>query len=90
MFLGYSLNSRAYRLFNRQTLTVMESVNVCFDEEFTSHSDHDTDDDLGPSSDTSHKPFPEATAPIDITSSSSGDSVVPISSTEDITGLTQP
>jgi hypothetical protein len=31
MFLGYSLNSRAYRVFNNRTRMVIESVNVHFD-----------------------------------------------------------
>jgi hypothetical protein len=28
IFLGYSTNSRAYRVFNKRTETVMESINV--------------------------------------------------------------
>ena len=31
IFLGYSLNSRAYRIFNLRTKTIMESVNVVID-----------------------------------------------------------
>ena len=32
IFLGYSLNSRAYRIFNLRTKTIMESVNVVIDD----------------------------------------------------------
>jgi hypothetical protein len=31
--LGYSTNSRAYRVFNKRTETVMESINVIVDDE---------------------------------------------------------
>jgi len=31
-FLGYSTNSRAYRVFNSKTKTVMESINVVIDD----------------------------------------------------------
>jgi hypothetical protein len=33
IFLGYSSNSRAYRVFNKRTETVMESINVVIDDE---------------------------------------------------------
>jgi hypothetical protein len=33
MFLGYSTNSRAYRVFNKRTETMMESINVVVDDE---------------------------------------------------------
>jgi hypothetical protein len=33
IFLGYSINSRAYRVFNKRTETVMESINVVVDDE---------------------------------------------------------
>jgi len=33
IFLGYSTNSRAYRVFNKRTETVMESINVVIDDE---------------------------------------------------------
>lgn len=33
IFLGYSSNSRAYRVFNKRTKTVMESINVVIDDE---------------------------------------------------------
>jgi len=34
IFLGYSINSRAYRVFNSRTKTVMESMNVVIDDVF--------------------------------------------------------
>jgi hypothetical protein len=33
IFLGYSTNSRAYRVFNKRTKTMMESINVIVDDE---------------------------------------------------------
>jgi hypothetical protein len=33
IFLGYSTNSRAYRVFNKRTETMMESINVVVDDE---------------------------------------------------------
>jgi hypothetical protein len=33
IFLGYTTNSRAYRVFNKRTETVMESINVVIDDE---------------------------------------------------------
>jgi hypothetical protein len=33
IFLGYSTNSRAYRVFNKRTETVMESINVVIDDD---------------------------------------------------------
>jgi len=32
IFLGYSSNSKGYRVFNKWTLTVEESIHVAFDE----------------------------------------------------------
>ena len=32
IFLGYSTTSRAYRVFNKRTKTVMESINVKIDD----------------------------------------------------------
>ena len=32
VFLGYSLNSKAYHVYNLHTLTVMESINVVIDD----------------------------------------------------------
>jgi hypothetical protein len=44
IFLGYSTNSRAYRVFNKRTKTVMETINVVIDDEDveapTSGEDH--------------------------------------------------
>ena len=37
VFLGYSINSRAYRVFNLRTKTIMESINVVVDD-FTDNS----------------------------------------------------
>ena len=33
IFLGYSTTSRAYRVFNKRTKTVMESINVKIDDD---------------------------------------------------------
>jgi hypothetical protein len=33
IFLGYSTNSRAYKVFNKRTETMMESINVVVDDE---------------------------------------------------------
>ena len=35
IFLGYSTTSRAYRVFNKRTKTVMESINVEIDDAIT-------------------------------------------------------
>ena len=35
IFLGYSTTSRAYRVFNKRTKTVMESINVKIDDALT-------------------------------------------------------
>ena len=42
IFLGYSINSRAYRVYNKRTKTVMESINVVIDDTI---SEKDIDDD---------------------------------------------
>ena len=47
IFLGYSLNSRAYRIFNKKTLLVEESTHVIFDESIpipTTHMSNDEND----------------------------------------------
>ena len=31
-FLGYSLNSKAYKVYNKRTITIEESIHVAFDE----------------------------------------------------------
>ena len=33
VFLGYSINSKAYRVFNKKILTMEESAHVAFDED---------------------------------------------------------
>ena len=35
IFLGYSTTSQAYRVFNKRTKTVMESINVVIDDAIT-------------------------------------------------------
>ena len=42
IFLGYSTNNRAYRVYNKCTKTVMESINVVIDDTIF---DKDIDDD---------------------------------------------
>ena len=51
IFLGYSTNSRAYRVFNSRTRTVMESINVVVDD-LTSGRKLDVEDDVRTSGDT--------------------------------------
>ena len=51
IFLGYSKHSKAFRVFNRTSLKVMESVHVTFDEfdllgPHMAHDDSDDDDDV--------------------------------------------
>ncbi|KAK2369267.1 putative mitochondrial protein [Trifolium repens] len=50
IFLGYSLSSKAYRIYNKRTLTIEESMHVSFDESNTSKEDivvcDDDDDDI--------------------------------------------
>jgi hypothetical protein len=38
IFLGYFTNSRAYRVYNTRTETVMESINVVIDDDIRAHS----------------------------------------------------
>jgi hypothetical protein len=38
IFLGYSTNSRSYRVYNIRTEAVMESINVVIDDEIRAHS----------------------------------------------------
>ncbi|PNY10358.1 retrotransposon-related protein, partial [Trifolium pratense] len=42
IFLGYSINSRAYRVFNSRTRTIMESINVVIDDSAEEMSDAET------------------------------------------------
>ncbi|KAI9153710.1 hypothetical protein LWI28_015433 [Acer negundo] len=41
IFIGYALNSRAYRVFNLKTRSAMESSNVVFDDNRLKSSDHE-------------------------------------------------
>ncbi|KAI9195124.1 hypothetical protein LWI28_011959 [Acer negundo] len=41
IFIGYALNSRAYRVFNLKTRSVMQSSNVIFDDNRLKSSDHE-------------------------------------------------
>ncbi|KAK0570630.1 hypothetical protein LWI29_004098 [Acer saccharum] len=43
IFIGYALNSKAYRVFNLKTQSVMESSNVVFDDCRPKHDDHEED-----------------------------------------------
>ena len=59
IFLGYSLSSKAYRIYNKITLTIEESMHVYFDESNPSKEDNilcnDDDDEIleGPQENTS-------------------------------------
>lgn len=44
VFLGYSSHSKAYKIYNKRTLCVKESVHVIFDESNALH-DRDVQDD---------------------------------------------
>ena len=51
IFLGYSNSSKAYRVYNKRTLVVEESMHVTFDESNPSSTgkiviDNDVDEDL--------------------------------------------
>ncbi|KAK0580561.1 hypothetical protein LWI29_003475 [Acer saccharum] len=46
IFIGYALNSRAYRVFNLKTRTVMESSNVVIDDTRLKSNDHEEEDIL--------------------------------------------
>ncbi|KAK8608159.1 hypothetical protein V6N13_023590 [Hibiscus sabdariffa] len=47
IFLGYSLSSKAYRVFNKRTLVVEESIHVVFDDNLLPRKDSCDDDDVG-------------------------------------------
>jgi hypothetical protein len=49
IFLGYSINSRAYKVFNSRTNTMMESINVVVDDS-TVGKGTDVEEDVGTSS----------------------------------------
>ena len=44
IFLGYSISSKAYRVFNKRTLVVEESIHVVFDKS-RNQNDHLTEED---------------------------------------------
>nr|GFD34489.1 Gag-Pol polyprotein [Tanacetum cinerariifolium] len=44
IFVGYSTQSRAYRVFNKRTRVIMESIHVNFDELLQMASDHSSSD----------------------------------------------
>lgn len=46
MFLGYSLNSRMYRVFNKRTQTIMETINVIVNENKKISHKHPDDDEF--------------------------------------------
>ena len=46
IFLGYSSTSRAYKVYNKKTMLVEESVHVVFDESDVLPEVLDTDDEL--------------------------------------------
>lgn len=63
IFLGYSRNSRAFRVYNLRTRVVMESINVVIDDavsEGESAEKCDKDGDLLSSSDPTELPVPES------------------------------
>jgi hypothetical protein len=45
IFLGYSTNSKAYRVFNKRTMVVDESMHVVFDETNPFHIKNNCDDE---------------------------------------------
>ncbi|GMI76671.1 hypothetical protein HRI_001336400 [Hibiscus trionum] len=47
IFIGYSLTSKAYRVFNKRTLVVEESIHVVFDDNLLPRKDSCDDDDVG-------------------------------------------
>ena len=49
IFLGYSTTSKAFRVFNKRTLVVVESTHVIFDESnaFSKEKSKEEDDDVG-------------------------------------------
>ncbi|KAA0059858.1 gag-pol polyprotein [Cucumis melo var. makuwa] len=48
IFLGYSQNSRAYRVFNNKTIVVMETINVVVNDYEQTYKQTDDDDELVP------------------------------------------
>ncbi|CAM9000216.1 unnamed protein product [Rhodiola kirilowii] len=61
-FLGYSSNSRAYRVFNRRTGSVMESINVKIKDDLIELTvSDDADETVGTASGTAPRPLPTET-----------------------------
>ena len=44
IFLGYSLNSRAYKVYNKRTNSVMDSVNVVVDDQGSKSTQNGSND----------------------------------------------
>ena len=44
IFLGYSSNSKAYKVYNKRTMTIEESIHVAFDETNFSKEEKDVFD----------------------------------------------
>ena len=61
IFLGYSLNSRAYRVFNKSSKTIKESINVKFIEDLKD-IDSDEEKDSNPKVEAVSEPKSEAPA----------------------------
>ena len=45
IFLGYSTTNKAYRIFNKQTLVVEETIHITFDESNINHLERNSEDD---------------------------------------------
>ena len=45
IFLGYSITSKAYMIFNKKTLVIEESIHVIFDESNNTHLEKNIEDD---------------------------------------------
>ncbi|MCI26425.1 gag-pol polyprotein, partial [Trifolium medium] len=58
LFLGYSTNSRAYRVYNQRTKVIVESINVVIDD-MTSAKTSDTEDDVATTLPTSEEEVAE-------------------------------
>ena len=65
IFIGYSERSKAYRIFNKRTNTIEETLHVSFDENFNQISSNKDDDVI-----------PESNTNIETISSKDGDNIV--------------
>ena len=54
IFLGYSLHSKAYRIYNKRTMTIEESIHVSFDESNAISPTKDILDDVAESLEQMH------------------------------------